>query len=301
MSENIQTAFSSEPLIEEIYHIYSQGKNTPFLVKDTDGFIFIMNKIAVLSLLYEVKLLAFSVMDTHLHIIMNGSSEECGRYIKALARAIITELSDDARILTTKLINFQMSRLKDRYDVKEKICYVLLNPIETDPFHIVSDYRWSSNGIYMRKPERFISDGRPIGCMSVRKQRVMFRCRTRLPETWRIDEDGMILPFCYVDYMFVNKLFYTARTFYYFMNINKKKESMLKLEEVGSRIAFYSDNELKERAMTIAKRLYGKSLKTVDMVGRAAIAQELRKEYFSSPGQISRVLQLPEDLIVEII
>ena len=284
MSENIPTAFEPKPLTEEIYHVYSHGKNTPFLVKDTSGFIFIMNKIAVLSLLYRIRILAFSIMDTHLHFIISGKAEESKRFINALTRAMISELSDVERHLTAKLINFQMSRIQTISRLKEKICYVLLNPLETDPYHIVSDYRWSSNGIYLRKPETFLSDGLPISNLSVREQRTLFRCKTKLPSLWRIAEDGMIFPFNYIDYRYVNELFRTARTFYYFLNINKKREKELKLEEVGSRIAFYSDNELRERAAGIARRLYSRSPMTLDIEHRAALAQELRKEYYSSPS-----------------
>ena len=63
--------------IKNCWHFSTDGNAVDSMFYDDDDFIAGMNRVFIVVRGYNVVILAFSLMDTHLHFILYGTFEEC--------------------------------------------------------------------------------------------------------------------------------------------------------------------------------------------------------------------------------
>jgi REP element-mobilizing transposase RayT len=59
------------------YHLFSDGFRTDVLFEDVKAFVAGMNIVALCYLKCEARILAFVLMDNHVHFILYGEEQEC--------------------------------------------------------------------------------------------------------------------------------------------------------------------------------------------------------------------------------
>ena len=59
------------------YHLFSDGFRTDVLFEDIKAFVAAMNIVALCYLKCQVRILAFVLMDNHVHFILYGTEHEC--------------------------------------------------------------------------------------------------------------------------------------------------------------------------------------------------------------------------------
>ena len=67
--------------ISNYWHFYTDGKSVEFFFPDDDSFRAGMELTSRLSAEFEVLILAFVLMDTHIHFILYGDLSECQRFM----------------------------------------------------------------------------------------------------------------------------------------------------------------------------------------------------------------------------
>ena len=70
----------------EYYHICTEGLEKKLLFRDRRDYIYGMNSIPVCALKFNVSVLAFCLMDNHVHFITEGRYEECSAFINEYKR-----------------------------------------------------------------------------------------------------------------------------------------------------------------------------------------------------------------------
>lgn len=77
----------------DCYHCYTDGNRADVMFPDTDAKVYGMNVIPALVRKAGTVVLAFVLMDNHVHFCLNGHEENCRRFMKLYVFAVANYLT----------------------------------------------------------------------------------------------------------------------------------------------------------------------------------------------------------------
>ena len=285
--------------INNCWHFSTDGNAVDCLFYDDDDFIAGMNRIYITVRGYNVIILAFSLMDTHVHFVLYGEFDECNHFMHEYVRRtsiFIAKKHGENNKLDGVPIDYQ--RVDNDYYLKTVICYTVKNaPVAGVPFNAL-DYPWSSGPLYFKKAgywsspswqgkENNLSDSGIMGTKTLRKV-----LKTRdLPEKNLRMAGSLIFPGEYVAYELVERLFKTTKSFNYFLCRTKEEE----VDSKGGTISHLSVpmQEMRQHKNELCLELFNTaSIKKLNTSQRLILARTLRSRFNSSIKQIARLCGL---------
>lgn len=282
------------------YHVCTDGNAIAWMFQDDEDFIAGVNRVGLCVLMTCVEVVAFILMDNHVHFVLYGSAVKCKAFInmyKRLTGRWISNkygLSDYLRLLPAEMI-----RIADEESLMNTIAYIDRNSIVAGYKCMPCEYPWGTARYMFRdKSDAAVKDVvcARIGSMPIVQQRAVLKTRISVPGDWLICQNGMILPSSFMDLGHVERIFKTSARYSYF--IAKKLEGTVEMQMNESRRTFMTDKELREVTKQISCKLYGvDDVRSLDVKSRMAIARKLRYDYASTVKQISRMLYLDPDLL----
>ena len=298
-----QSGWIDEP-VEGYAHIYSDGTNVSLLFDSREDYIFGMNVLAVTAFQCDLTILVMQVMGTHFHIIARGRPQDCDRFARSVAMKLESFLSrTKRRNVVKRKIRVSNDPIFTKNELKTKFMYVYRNAIVAGFPLAPWAYEWGPGDIYFVDHNLWTGRGKRIGEYPVLTRRAMFHTLTVLPDEWRCDEEGKLLPHTYVDWKSVEALFRSPRAFLAFMSQKKDVEVAID-RECSSNLAVHraSETELRREAKALCGSLFGlPSLTKASVEQRVAIARKLwgdRRTY--SLSVLSRVTMLDKNILESI-
>lgn len=286
---------------KKFYHLFSDGFRADVLFQDRHAFVAGMNIVAQSFICSNIHILAFILMDNHVHFVLYGDLDECLRFKDKFVHKFGIWYHNKYSGKMLEALEFDIKELDDERYLLNSIAYVLRNGIAAGYAYCPEDYPWSSAGLYLRRPGKLdeISEHwMSISELSVRKRRNLMHSRAELPLEWKVTPDGYIWPGNYVDYALVDKLYRTSRSFTFFMGQSKEDEINKSLGMHDS--VSLPDIELRAKAVGHSMNLFGSaSLRSLSIPQRLSLAKDLRKTYRCSPKQIARIVHLNQIYIKE--
>lgn len=259
--------------VRNCWHFSTDGATVDGMFFDELDFREGMDRVALLKQRYDVRILAFSLMDTHVHFILHGEFNQCNAFMHEYVRKTSWSISrrhKDRHKFKNVPINHQVIDT-DSY-LKTAICYVVKNaPVGGIPQNAY-DYPWSSGPLYFRSAGHWSSP-------------------QWLSGDFQHNCDGIIFPGNYVDYRLVEKVFKTHKSFNFFMCVSKERD----VEDRGGTISHLSLplQELRQHKGEVCYELFGVgSIRTLTTAQRLQLARTLKARYNSSPKQLARVCGL---------
>jgi len=294
--------------VRNCWHFSTDGNAVDYLFADTEDFIDGMNRIYLVAQIYHVTILAFCLMDNHIHFILYGLFDECNRFVHEYIRRTsmhITHKYGNSHKLRNVPVDFQIVD-NDIY-LKTAICYVIKNPPQAGlPFNSW-DYPWSSGSLYMRKnhsdemnwtePVWMNSDSSFQDSLVLPDCRLknIFKTNGTIKENLRM-KGRLIFPGEYVATEIVDRIFKSHKGFNYFMCVSKDSD----IESRGGTISRLSipDQEMRQNKIAVCKEMFGvTTTNTLSTEQRIKLARTLKNRYNSSPKQIARMCGLVYDEI----
>lgn len=242
--------------VRNCWHFSTDGGLVDFLFRDDEDFIAGMNRIFILCQKYNVVILAFVLMDTHVHFILWGELGECKRFMHEYLKLTSMHISDkygDRHKLENVFPNYQVID-NDLY-LKMAICYVHKNPPVAGIQYLAQDYPWSSAPLIFRRQGNWSS----CDWLSSAKESTELGCR----EIRRM-----------------------LKSFNFFMCHAKESD----IESVKGSISRLSlpYAELHQHKIDFCQKYFGvKSIRSLSTTQRVALARKLRASYNCSPKQIA--------------
>ena len=311
--------------VKRCWHFSTDGNAVDIMFFDEKDYLVGMNRIYVVSRKYKVVILAFSLMDTHVHFILYGEFDECNRFVHEYVRRTsqyIASTRKDRNKLDKVPVNWQ--EIDTEEYLKTAICYVVKNaPAAGKPF-VASDYPWSSGPLYFRGEGTWCSPGWTFSSVidskalpretgealsvisegstanyTIRHRRKEFHTKQSFETEVKMIGD-LVFPGEYVDYLAVEQLFRTHRAYHYFFCKSKESE----IESRGGYISQLSIpmQEMRQHKNEMCKELFGhESSNRLNTQQRLRLAKALRKKYNSSKKQIIRLCGLVYDEVKEIL
>lgn len=277
--------------VRNCWHFSTDGGLVDFLFRDDEDFIAGMNRIFILCQKYNVVILAFVLMDTHVHFILWGELGECKRFMHEYLKLTSMHISDkygDRHKLENVFPNYQVID-NDLY-LKMAICYVHKNPPVAGIQYLAQDYPWSSAPLIFRRQGNWSScdwlssakESTELGCREIRR---MLKTNF-LPDMPFKVLGNLVFPGEYVAVDIVEKIFRTHKSFNFFMCHAKESD----IESVKGSISRLSlpYAELHQHKIDFCQKYFGvKSIRSLSTTQRVALAQKLRASYNCSPKQIA--------------
>lgn len=306
------------------WHICTEGLEDKLLFRDREDFIYGINGVALCSVTAPVAILAFCLMDNHVHFVVNGSEDRCRHFIKSFVARLAQHLRkkyNEYRPLAG--INITMKILDSYVYLKNVIVYVHRNPLAAGVC-VPNNYEWSSASVPFRprstttlagsKTMPVTSSGKAgrrengnrgvrscedtvagqagmlrVGDLSPYVLRGLLKTRmTKLPPDWIINDEGMILPECYVLVGFVEKQYATPASYMYAMGRNN--DAQLETELAVSREKAFGDVTLKSLIPTICAEEFGvDKFDKLDVDEKCRLVILMRKRYGAGLKQLARI------------
>lgn len=296
--------------VKNCWHFSSDGNYAFSIFESTADFKAAMNRLALLSLRYQVVILAFCLMDNHVHFVLYGMKEDCERFTKEFLN--LTAHYNSRKHGSgegTGNIPVSHQTIDDEEYLMNAICYDLRNPPVNGLKYTYYDYPWSSGPLYFRSQGTWTSPvwtGIREDCpaavleyfgikhvrnIGAKELKGILESDRKLPEDWLI-QDGMVLPSSFIPSDIVEKLFRSYRAFNYLVGRNKEKEMD---EAMGLWTSLnLQDTEMRQHRDTEMRSLYGTdSIRSLSLPQRIEVGKSLRRKYMTSKKQIARIVRIP--------
>lgn len=280
--------------VRNCWHFSTDGNAMDLLFGSQEDFRMAMNRIYMARQSTECHILAFCLMNNHVHFILYGELSDCKifmhNYIRRTSMYLHNKYGKD-KFLKGLPINYQI--IDTQQYLKTAICYVLKNPTNAGMPYLFYDYPWSSGALYFR-----VKDGWP----SVRfGENVIKKCLSRSDCRKLLSCDcisnplvmmgDLIFPQEYVEVEVVETLFRSHRSYMYY--ICRSSES-----DVESKDGYISrftlpDNELIQYRLELSKNYYGQeSIRMLNAEQRFKLCRMLLSKYNCSKKQVVRICGL---------
>ena len=278
------------------FHICTDGRALPWMFQDERDFIAGINRIGICSLRTGVKVIAYVLMDNHVHFVLRGTMPQCKKFITLYKQLTGTWIyvkygkNDFLRMLPTNIL-----LLETEERLLNTIAYIDRNPVIAGYRYLATEYLWGS-ARYVFKESKENPGIRPLSELSSRSLRMLLSTRVPLPGDWRIDNKGMLCPDSFIDISVIESCFKTPARYSYFLS--KKLEGIVEQEVESSQKIFVPDVELREIVRKMISQDFGKdSISELDVNARLSIARKLRYRYASTIKQISRMVHLDRTVL----
>ena len=283
------------------FQITSSKLETELLFRDEEDYIYGMNTLALILLLFPgVTVYAFVLMSNHIHLVLGGPQEECEAYYDAVMHRL-------SLILRRKygLSGIVPYGPKNRTTVPVKglehfiieVLYSLRNPLKAKICY-PGDYPWSSVGMYFSKRNQMT--GRKASTFSVRELRQILKTNIRIPGEWEITDNGMIIPRV-VDRKAVEKAFDNDESTFIRRLMEPVETRHNQLSGLPMELKF-SDHELDARVMTICQNelnvMDHRQLSTKELL---RLCRTLSIRFGSSAEQLQRVVGVDKELLEDLL
>lgn len=281
--------------MKHYYHCATKGLEDDVLFKDEKEFIAGMNRIGICHLKalkgHPVLVICFCLMDNHVHFILYGTYEDCMGFM------------NDYRILTEmwlghhgepgekgKKWEYDAWLIPNKEKLVEKIVYVHRNPIAARMNVLPGGYRWSSASLVYADNSLQISLLNTIGSLSKRERYSRFNSRVDFPDDWTYLPNDMIWPGCYTEYLRMEKIFGSARTYQF--ELNQRVEEAVNSEMYSDRISL-PDGDVIKIASEISEKFFGEEdIDLLSVEQRVKVCMELKKRAGYNLGQFARIIHI---------
>lgn len=293
---NVRVAKGQLVKVKNCWHFSTDGNLVDFLFQDDVDFIAGTNRIFILLKKYHIVIIAYCLMDTHVHFILWGTLEECKAFMHEYLRLTSSYISrkyHDSHKLENVFPNYQ--EIGDDNYLKTAICYVIKNPpVGGIPFNAL-EYPWSSGPLYFKRKGYWSSCGWDSilvdsSTMAYHKLREILQTRTVPQGSFKLVGD-MVFPGEIVPADIVERIYRTHRSFNYFLCRSKESD----VESMGGIVSRLSipNVELHQHKLELCKSHYGvETIRSLSTSQRLALAKTLRSKYDCSPKQIAKVCGL---------
>lgn len=283
--------------VQDCYHICSDGTRVSVLFELPEDKVFAMNLIATLAHRYRLRVYCPVVMDTHFHLVAQGKAEDIAAFINQMKRLLTMYFRRSGRdYLLKDGIWIHPEPIHDDIELMQKIIYAFRNPMDAGYPYLPEDYPWGAGRLFFHPPSG--QPGKRIGDLTVREKRRLFRTRVEIPDDWELDENGMILPRCFVDVNAVHALFGSPRRFIAFLFVRKKDLSEQEARDARFFLEKRGDTELNAEANAESERQFGRGIPRLTQAERIEVAKILwQNRRTLSRKQLARAVKMNPAII----
>lgn len=299
---NVPYVRGNDVPVRKCWHFMTDGKAVDVMFYDDTDFVDGINRIYVVAAAYDVIILAFVLMDTHVHFILYGDFDQCNRFLHEYIRRTSMAISfrhGDRKKLASVRVSSQMIDTQDY--LKTAICYVVKNPTNAGMDYLPMDYPWSSGSLYFRMHTGWTSPkwagtmvfSDHLADMTDLYRKTFLKTNDKQAEDAEVSRD-MVFPGTFVNYSLVERIFRTHRG--YLFHLGRTKDEDVELRGNSESGLSVSIQELRQIKTELCKELFGEnSSRKLAVTQRIKLAKTMKRQVGCSGKLIARVCGLSYD------
>ena len=279
------------------YHLCTDGWKNGKICHDEGEYVYVVNTISLLELLFPVKVHTYEVMRSHLHLLLSGRGADCVAVFDYLKRRINRRLRQDGHPPLPDDYDFRLIPIEDEEQMRKNVVYIGRNASMVRNIRPGS-YLFGSSLSFHSDVHRLFETVR-AGDLSGRALRKMFNTLLPIPPDRLIHPGlGMALPQGFVDSDILYKVFPTAKE--YETRLVKDYEAFVEIaDQTREEIAFSLEEARDIVDMELMKS--GRSLPDLSSDDKCRMAVQLNRKYRLDAKTLSRVLFIPAHIISQAI
>ena len=276
-----------------IFQFTSKHLERHLLFHQDADYVIGVNSLAIGTVKFPVHLLCYVLMDSHLHLLLEGSFPDCCAYydwvMLRLAR-ILREQYGLRDIL--HLGDVDISVVGDPQMLRNEVAYQLRNPYKARVCSPLS-YRWSAADVLFREDLDYVR-GEPIPGPA--EARVLFHTRQHIPSDWE-HRSGCLLNKCFVDYRRVQAQFEGSLQLFDLLRKYDLESIVAQSHGLAEQLRF-TDSELMERVHILCREeFHVANPRQLDRKSLLRLARSLARRFGASKAQIGRLLGIEGDVL----
>ena len=267
------------------------------LFRDEEDFILGVNTIALATLKYPAKVLCYTLMDNHIHLLLCGRYEDCRSFFAWVLHRLAWNLEEKYGV--AGILKYQASDVQavtGRDMLLNEICYLLRNGYKA---RIASpcSYPWAPFECYFN-PYLHLLHGTPMP--GVRTARRQFGTHVKIPSDWEHDK-GRILNKCFVDYRTVEQKIGGNLDFFNRLRRFDLESVVEQAHGIEERLAF-TDTEMQEKIRAVCKNeLHVESHHQLERKDLLWLAGTLARRFACPKKQIARLLGIDPSVLDQLL
>lgn len=291
---------------KQYYHLCAKGADSRNFILSKADYYTAFNYIALCAANTDAVVVSFSIEDSHPHILLWGTREECTRFM-VLFESLYTHYAASSRKSGSDIIlRCELYPIGDDLDYLRNVAvYTIIQPTKDGKSIMPYDYQWGTGSMYFRTgnytpvwlfdDEGLICQPVSFGTLSAREKRILLHSRNYLiPNNWLVC-NGFVLPYNYVDVKRFELVYGTCNCFRVFLSSPRKREDMMLSRMAEYRGVTMEDLEARRICGDQCRQLFGvKDTRKLDSSQRVTLAQQLRRQFKLTFRQISMLVRLPE-------
>ena len=274
------------------YHLCTDGMKG-IICHDEAEYVYLVNTISLLNLLFPVTVHVYEVMRSHLHLLLSGRGAVCVAVFDYIKRRINKRLREDGHPPLPKDYDFRLIPIEDEEQMRYNAIYMARNASQVMNIRPGS-YLFGSTMAFYSDVVRLFETVR-AGDLPVRTLRKMFNTLLSIPPERPIHPGlGMALPQGFVDTGVLIKIFPSATEFE--TRLVKDYEAFVEIaDKVGEEIVFTMEETRNIVDMELMKA--GRRLADLSTDERCQMAVDLNRRFRLDALTLSRVLFIPARVI----
>ena len=218
---------------KQYYHLCAKGADSRNFILSKADYYTAFNYIALCAANTDAVVVSFSIEDSHPHILLWGTREECTRFM-VLFESLYTHYAASSRKSGSDIIlRCELYPIGDDLDYLRNVAvYTIIQPTKDGKSIMPYDYQWGTGSMYFRTgnytpvwlfdDEGLICQPVSFGTLSAREKRILLHSRNYLiPDNWLVC-NGFVLPYNYVDVKRFELVYGTCNCFRVFLSSPRK-------------------------------------------------------------------------------
>ena len=276
------------------YHLCKDGK-TGTICHDEAEYVYLVNTISLLDLLFPVKVHFYEVMRSHVHLLLSGRGADCVAVFDYVRSRINKRLVTDGHPPLPTDYDFKLIPVVDEDQMRNNGIYIARNASEVLDIRPGGYLFGSSMAFYSDIPRLF--ETVRAGDLSVRSLKKMFHTHVSIPPDRLIHPGlGMVLPQSFVDMGVLYKVFPTAKE--YETRLVKDYEAFVEIADQIEEEITFSVEEAKDIVKQELMKA-GRKLSDLSHDDRCALSVQLNKKYRLDAVTLSQCVFIPSRIIAQ--
>ena len=284
--------------------MYANGDDSRNFVLCEKDILSAFNRVGVCAANSRAKVVSFSIEDTHPHILLYGSYEDCldfkHKYETSTMHYIVSNRGSNDGVT----FECDLDYVDDYEHLKNVGTYTISQPTKDGKQVMPYDYLYGTGSLYFRSsrvvfpwlvnPDGSVSQPQQLASFCRKQRKAILFSRSEVPESWMVC-NGFLLPTNYIDIGLFEKIYVTHNCYRAFLCSGKQRD--LAVRERMARVHGISMEDLEARRVCseVCRSMFNRSGPlSLDVRQRLSVAQTLRTEHYLPYRQISTVVRLPE-------
>lgn len=263
------------------------------IFRASEDFLYGVNTLAIGTLGFRVRILCYTLMDNHLHLLLKGRYEDCLAYFNWVMHRLAMMLKSRYGIRgVLKAGNADVQHVKDSPMLLNEVAYLLRNAYKAridSPYA----YPWAPFEVYFNPYLSFMKGDRFPGPEAARD---LLGTHATIPADWE-HVDGRILNKCFVDYRTVEQIVGSGLTLFDRLRRYDLESVVAQSHGIQEQLAF-TDSEMQEKVLAVCRNeLHAESPHQLGRIDLLRLARTLAFRFGAAKKQISRLLGIDPEVL----